>query len=94
MLRVRFMKRALVVYWHPEPESFNGSMFRVARHALSSNGYEVRTSDLHHMHFDPVSSRSNFATVKDPVYFKPQVEEVYATTIGDLEDPIDVGIYQ
>jgi putative NADPH-quinone reductase len=35
----------------------------------------VRISDLHEMRFDPVSSRKNFTTVKDPNYFKQQAEE-------------------
>jgi len=46
---------------------------------MSADGHEVRTSDLHAMQFDPVSSRHNFITVKDSVYFKPQIEELYAS---------------
>jgi NAD(P)H dehydrogenase (quinone) len=71
--------KAFVVYWHPEPQSFNGAMFRAACDALAAAGHEVRTSDLHAMRFDPVSSRNNFTTVKDPDYFKPQAEEMFAT---------------
>jgi NAD(P)H dehydrogenase (quinone) len=39
----------------------------------------VQTSDLHAMQFDPVSGRHNFITVKDPNYFKQQIDEMHAT---------------
>ncbi len=69
---------ALIVYWHPEPKSFNHAMFDQACRVLQENGAEVRTSDLHAMAFDPVSGRSNFNSVKDPDYFKQQIEEMHA----------------
>ena len=69
----------LVVYWHPEPKSFNGAMFRTACDTLSADGHEVRISDLHAMRFDPVSGRKNFTSVKDPDYYKQQMEETFAT---------------
>ncbi len=73
------MMKIFIVYWHPEPQSFNGSMFRTACKVLVDAGHEVRTSDLHEMRFDPVSSRENFTTVKDQDYFKQQIEEIHAT---------------
>lgn len=69
----------LVVYWHPEPKSFNGAMFQTAIEALESAGHKVKTSDLHAMNFDPVSGRHNFTTTNDPEFFKQQLEEMYAT---------------
>ena len=71
--------KCLLVYWHPEPRSFNGAMLRTARDTLASLGHEVRVSDLHEMRFDPVSGRPNFATVRDADYFKQQAEEMHAT---------------
>jgi len=71
--------KTLIVYWHPEPQSFNHAMFETAIAALTGAGCEVRTSDLHAMAFDPVSGRANFTTVKDPDYLKPQLEEIHAT---------------
>jgi NAD(P)H dehydrogenase (quinone) len=68
-----------IVYWHPEPKSFNAAMFSTACKVLAETGAEVQTSDLHAMAFDPVSSRKNFQTVKDPDFFKLQLEEMYAT---------------
>lgn len=71
--------KVLVVYWHPEPRSFNAAMLHTARETLTGLGHEVRVSDLHAMRFDPVSGRHNFTTVKDPGYFKPQIEEMHAS---------------
>jgi NAD(P)H dehydrogenase (quinone) len=68
-----------VVYWHPEPRSFNGAMFRTACDTLRASGHEISISDLDAMRFDPVSGRKNFTSVKDPDYFKQQIEETFAT---------------
>ncbi|MDV6253512.1 NAD(P)H-dependent oxidoreductase [Vibrio sp. EA2] len=69
----------LVVYWHPEPKSFNGAMFRRSVEALEAAGHDVKTSDLHSMNFDPVSGRHNFNTTNDGEFFKQQLEEMYAS---------------
>jgi NAD(P)H dehydrogenase (quinone) len=71
--------KAFIVYWHPEPKSFNAAMFRAARETFAAAGHEVKTSDLLEMRFDPVSSRKNFITVKDSDYLKLQIEEMHAT---------------
>lgn len=81
--------KTLVVYWHPEPQSFNGAMFRTACETLAEAGYEVRSSDLHEMGFDPVSSRKNFSTVKDPDYLKLQIEEMHATEVNGFSPEIE-----
>ena len=57
--------RALIVYAHNEPTSFNGSMMRTATKALEMVGYDVVVSDLYAMRFDPVSDRRNFTSVAD-----------------------------
>lgn len=81
--------RVFILYWHPEPGSFNGAMFRTACETLVSSGHELKMSDLHAMRFDPVSGRHNFITVKDPATFRQQTEEKHATESGgfaaDLE---------
>ena len=81
--------RVFIVYWHPEPQSFNATMFRTACETLAAAGNEVRTSDLRRMRFDPVSSRKNFTTVKDPNYFKQQVEEIEATEVNGFAQEIE-----
>lgn len=78
---------ALIVHAHPEPKSFNGAMKDLAVKTLPQAGHKVRVSDLYAMGFDPVSDRHNFATVKDPEYYKQQVEEMHAfETNGFAED--------
>ncbi|MEW6127741.1 MAG: NAD(P)H-dependent oxidoreductase [Acidobacteriota bacterium] len=81
-----------IVYWHPEPQSFNAAMFQTACEAFLAAGNAVKTSDLHTMGFDPVSSRKNFTTIQNPNYFKPQLEEMHATEMRGFADEIETEI--
>ena len=81
--------KVLVVYWHPEPKSFNGAMFNQAVSALEAAGHEVKTSDLHAMDFNPVSGRHNFQTVNDPDFFKQQLEEMHASDQGSFAPELE-----
>jgi len=81
--------KAFIVYWHPEPKSFNHAMFITAQQVLMESGWEVKTSDLHGMAFDPVSSRTNFQSVKDPAYLKLQMEEMHATEVNGFSADIE-----
>ena len=81
--------KVFIVYWHPEPKSFNAAMFHAAQTSFAGLGHEVRTSDLGAMRFDPVSSRKNFMSIKDPDYFKPQIEEMYANEVGGFSPEIE-----
>src|SRR5215813_3382483 len=81
--------QVFVVYWHPEPQSFNAAMFHTACQTLAAVGNEVKTSNLYAMRFDPLSSRKNFTTVKDGNYFKPQLEEAYATEMNGFAPEIE-----
>ncbi len=78
-----------IILAHPEHQSFNAAMFRTAIDVLSAAGHDVRTSDLHAMQFNPVSGRHNFITVKDPNYFKQQIEEMHATDVYGFADDIE-----
>jgi len=71
-----------IICAHAEPQSYNGALFRTAQESLRAAGHSVQTSDLYAMKFDPVSDRRNFTTVKDPDYFKQQIEEMHATEAG------------
>lgn len=84
--------KALIVYWHPEPKSFNNAMFQTGQIALREAGFRVETSDLFTMGFDPASSRKNFTTVSDPDYLKLQLEEIHATEHGGFADDIEAEI--
>jgi putative NADPH-quinone reductase len=80
--------KALIVYWHPEPKSFGHAMFIAGQQGLMESGWEVNVSDLHEMAFNPVSSRANFLSVKDPDYLKLQIEEVHATEVNGFSADI------
>ncbi|WNZ26785.1 NAD(P)H-dependent oxidoreductase [Leptolyngbya sp. NK1-12] len=71
----------LIVFAHPEPQSFNGALFQRAIDTLKELGHDVQCSDLYTMGFDPVSDRRNFTSIKDPNAFKQQIEELYATEV-------------
>ena len=64
-------------------------MFHTACEMLAEAGHEVKTSDLHDMHFDPVSGRNNFTSVKDPDYLKLQLEEMHATGMNGFSAEIE-----
>jgi NAD(P)H dehydrogenase (quinone) len=81
--------KALLVYWHPEPKSFNHAMLVAASEALAASGAELQTSDLHAMAFDPVSDRRNFTTVRDSNFLKLQLEEKHATEVGGFSADIE-----
>lgn len=75
--------KILIVLAHPEPKSFNYAMFQTAIQTLEKNGHHVKTSDLYAMDFNPVYDRSNFTTVKNPDFFKIQMEEIYASEMDN-----------
>jgi NAD(P)H dehydrogenase (quinone) len=63
--------KILIVFAHPEHQSFNGAMFRMmAAESLAAAGQEIKTSDLCATQFEPVSGRHNFLSAKDPDYFE------------------------
>jgi NAD(P)H dehydrogenase (quinone) len=81
--------KVFIVYWHPESQSFNAAMFRMACETLTAAGHEVKTSDLHTLNFNSVSSRKNFTTIKDPEYLKLQLEEMFATEAGGFSEELE-----
>ena len=88
----RVRAKALVILAHPERRSFNGAMADAAVETLRVLGYDVAFSDLYRMGFDPVSDRRNFAGVKNPDYFKQQVEEDHATETGGFAPDVEAEI--
>ncbi len=78
-----------IVYWHPEPKSFNAALLKTAKTTFEKQGHTVAISDLHAMQFNPVSGRQNFASVKDANYFKQQLEELYAVETGGFSEEIE-----
>lgn len=54
------MKRAHVVYCHPEPKSFVAAMRDTVCRALAESGWDLTFSDLHAARFNPVASAEDF----------------------------------
>lgn len=73
--------KVFIIHAHAEPKSCNGALFQTARDTLRAAGHAVVTSDLYAMKFAPVSDRRNFTTVKNPDFFKQQIEEMHATEV-------------
>ncbi|MGD0816072.1 MAG: NAD(P)H-dependent oxidoreductase [Verrucomicrobiota bacterium] len=74
---------------HAEPRSFNGALFRTAQETLCAAGHAVAVSDLYAMKFDPVSDRRNFTSVKNPDFFKQQIEEMHATEVHGFAPDVE-----
>ena len=81
--------KVFILNAHPESQSFNGALFRTAQETLRAAGHVVAVSDLYAMKFDPVSDRRNFTSVKDPGYFKQQIEEMHATEVGGFAPDVE-----
>ncbi len=81
--------KIFIVYAHAEPQSFNGALFRTAQETLLGAGHSVVASDLYAQKFDPVSDRRNFTTVKNPDFFKQQIEEMHATEVGGFAPDVE-----
>lgn len=72
------MKKVLIIHAHPEANSFCSALQQTAYNHLIQKGYEVKTSDLYRMGFNPTGSERDFKELKDPTYFKYQLEQVHA----------------
>ncbi|MDQ0593644.1 putative NADPH-quinone reductase [Chryseobacterium ginsenosidimutans] len=70
--------KVLIVLAHPEEKSFNAALYQQAVKTLKKAGYEVRTSDLYKIGFQPVSGKENFTQLNNTEFFKQQDEEVSA----------------
>ncbi|HDP90327.1 MAG TPA: flavodoxin family protein [Thioalkalivibrio sp.] len=53
----------LIVYAHPNPDSFNHAILERVQAALIDKGYQVRVRDLYAMGFDPVLSGNDLVDI-------------------------------
>lgn len=58
--------KTLIVFAHPEPNSFGAALLHRARATLEACGNEVQVSDLYAMHFNPVASADDFTERRFP----------------------------
>jgi NAD(P)H dehydrogenase (quinone) len=68
----------LIIYAHPEPNSFNGAMKDMAVTVLSGAGHRVQVSDLYAMKFNPSGGPVDFMEREDASRFHYQREQMYA----------------
>lgn len=55
-----YFVKALLVYAHPNPRSFNAAIRETTEQELRSHGAEVRVHDLYAMNFDPMLKSDDF----------------------------------
>lgn len=72
------MKRVLIVHAHPETQSFCASLKNEAQFFFTANGFEVKTTDLYALGFNPVGNKHDFKELKNDSFFKYQQEQVNA----------------
>jgi NAD(P)H dehydrogenase (quinone) len=77
--------KALIVYAHPEPQSFNAALKNLAVEVLTSAGHQVQVSDLYAMNFTPAGGPVDFLERVDPDCFRYQREQMHATSADKFE---------
>ena len=80
--------QAHIVLAHPEPQSFNSHLARVAQRSLEARGWSVSISDLYGMGFDPCERAQHYAQRQRPERFDVQAEQRHASDSGAI--PTDV----
>lgn len=81
------MKKALVVFVHPEPRSLNGHLKDITVRALQELNYEVTVSDLYAENFKPIFEKSDYPFYQDEI-FSPGKANGMAVALDQL--PADV----
>lgn len=71
--------KILIVYAHPEPQSFNAALKNLAVEVLQGAGHEVQVSDLYTLGFDPAGGPVDFIERDNPQFFHYQREQIHAT---------------
>ena len=81
--------KALIVYAHPEPKSFNGAMKDLAVETLRGRGDEVEVTDLYAMRFKAVVGADDFHGERaDPEFLSIAAEQTRACETGTLASDI------
>jgi NAD(P)H dehydrogenase (quinone) len=65
----------LIVYAHPEPNSFNATLKDQAVAVLQKQGHQVKISDLYAQHFKPQAEQTDFLETSDPQNFNYMLEQ-------------------
>jgi len=84
--------QVLVVYAHPEPESFNGALLNVARETLTAAGHDVEVSDLYAQGFNPVAGTHDVKERQDKSVFNLGAEQMHAAKNAGFADDVQAEI--
>lgn len=74
----------LIVFCHPEPNSFNGALKDKAVQTLEASGAVVEVSDLYGEDFDPAEKQEHYESRIDPTIFEPLSEQRHSYKSGTL----------
>ncbi|MGE5384692.1 MAG: NAD(P)H-dependent oxidoreductase [Betaproteobacteria bacterium] len=74
----------LIVFAHPEPQSFNAAMKDRSVEVLRAQGHEVVVSDLHAMGWKAVADAGDFAARANPDYLVYALEQRHGFRDGTL----------
>ncbi len=74
----------LIVYAHPEPESFNAALKNTAVRTLEALGHQVQISDLYSMRWSPVLDAGDFPQRANPQYLDLSREQEHAYSQGTI----------
>lgn len=67
--------RTVVVYCHPNPDSFSGALYGAAVDTLTAGGHTLRCLDLYAENFQPVLTREERAAyLTDPGFIEARVQ--------------------
>jgi NAD(P)H dehydrogenase (quinone) len=69
------MKKAHILFAHPNLESFNGQMRNIAIETLETAGYAVTVSDLYQMKFKASVDADDFTELYNADFFDVQTEQ-------------------
>ena len=78
----------LIVLAHPEPQSFNTCLARLARDTFLESRHVVQVSDLYASEFDPCESGRHFPVRCNPDRFEAQAEQRFHWDRGSLPPDI------
>ena len=81
--------KALIVYAHPEPKSFNCAMKNLAVETLRGRGADVEVTDLYAMKFKAIVGADDFYGERaDPEFLSIAAEQTFACERGTLASDI------
>ncbi|SCW72540.1 NAD(P)H dehydrogenase (quinone) [Paenibacillus tianmuensis] len=68
--------KVLIVYAHPEQNSFNATMKNLAVETLTGAGHQVQISDLYTMKFNPIADYYDFMERKNSEFLSLSAEQM------------------